>query len=280
MPSNLAFDAIRELRILPRNGCFYAEFIYKLEKVESSVDVEKALGIDHGLENWLACVDTEGNSFIVDGRHLKSINRWYNKQVSVLKDNKPQGFWSKRLARVTEKRNRQMRDAGNKAARIVVEHCLEQGIGTIVFGWNARQKDGAKMGAKTNQKFVPIPTARLKERIAQLCEQHGLQFVETEESYTSKASFLDDDVLPTIGEKPDSWKPSGRRTKRGLYRTGVNHTINADCNGAANILRKVSMTLGIDLSRVCRGALTRPTRIQFWVPAQKRSVATRLQPVA
>ena len=150
-----------------------------------------------------------------------------------------------------------------KAARIVVNHCLEQGLGTVVFGWNAGQKDGVKMGAKTNQTFVSIPTARLKDRIAKLCEKYGLQFVKTEESDTSKASFLDDDFLPTLGAKPDSWEPSGNRTKRGLYRTGTNHTINADCNGAANILRKVSMTLGIDLSRVCRGALTRPTRINF-----------------
>ena len=184
------------------------------------------------------------------------------------------------MASITEKRNRQMRDAVNKSARMVINHCIERGIGTVVFGWNMRQKDGAKMGAKTNQKFVSIPTARLKDRIAQLCEQHGLRFVETEESYTSKASFLDDDFLPTIGAKPDSWEPSGKRIKRGLYRMGANHYINADCNGASNILREVSMTLGIDLSRVCRGALTRPTRINFWAPVQKRSVATWLQPVA
>jgi transposase len=135
------------------------------------------------------------------------------------------------------------------------------------------------MRTKTNQEFVPISTARFKERSAQLCEQHGLQLVETEESSTSKASFLDDDFLPTIGEQPDSWKPSGKRTKRGLYCTGANQYINADCNGAANILRKVSMTLGIDLSRVCRGALTHPTWMNFWVPVQKKSVAMRLQPI-
>lgn len=112
--------------------------------------------------------------------------------------------------------------------------------------------------------FVPIPTARLKDRIAQLCEQYGIQFIETEESYTSKASFLDGDDLPTYGEKPDDWKPSGKRTKRGLYRTAINWYINADGNSAANIIRKVSRTLGLDLSRLSRGVLTRPQRISLW----------------
>ena len=264
MPSNLEFDKIREVRILPRNGCFYAEFVYQLDKVEVALDPLKALGIDPGLNNWLTCVSNVGTSFMVDGLNLKSLNRWYNKQISTLKDGKPQRFWSKRLADITEKRNRQVRDAVNKAARLVLNHCLENSIGTVVFGWNKGQRQQLNLGSKTNQKFVQIPTARLKDRVAQLCEQYGLQFVETEESYTSKASFVDRDELPTFGEKPEGWKSSGKRTKRGLFRTALNWYINADCNGAANILRKVSMTLGLDLSGVSRGALTRPQRIKLW----------------
>ena len=97
-----------------------------------------------------------------------------------------------------------------------------------------------------------------------MCEQYGIQFLETEESYTSKASFLDDDYLPRIGEKPQDWKPSGKRTKRGLYRTANNWYINADCNGAGNIIRKVSRTLGLALDRLSRGALTRPQRYRLW----------------
>lgn len=268
MPSNLEYENIRELRILPRNGCFYAEFVYKVDTVNAALDPSKALGIDSGLNNWLTCVSNIGTGFIVDGLHLKSLNRWYNKQIATIKDGKPQGFWSNQLAAITEKRNRQMRDAVNKAARQVVNHCLKNGIGTVVFGWNKGQKDSANMGAKTNQKFVQVPTARLKKRIEQLCEQYGIQFIETEESYTSKASFVDRDELPTFGEKPEGWQATGKRTKRGLYRTAQNWYINADCNGAANILRKVSMTLGLDLRGVSRGALTRPTRICFWVTAK------------
>ncbi len=95
-----------------------------------------------------------------------------------------------------------MRDAVNKAARLLINYCLENGIGRIVFGWNKGQKDGIDIGAKNNQKFVQVPTAKLKERIKQLCEQYGIEFIETEESYTSQASFLDDDFLPTFGAKP------------------------------------------------------------------------------
>ena len=121
-----------------------------------------------------------------------------------------------------------------------------------------------------------------------MCEQYGIQFQQTEESYTSKASFLDGDYLPTIGEKPQDWKPSGRRIKRGLYRVGYGQWyINADCNGAANILRKAiqrglggfpherlnqdvstkdlsACTLGLDLSRLSRGVLSHPHRIKLW----------------
>ena len=264
MPSNLDWAAIKEVRILPRNGCFYAEFVYPVESVEVKLDPGKVLGIDHGINNWLTCVSNVGTSFIVDGKHLKSLNQWYNKRVAKLKDGQPQGFWSKQLARVTEKRNRQMRDAVNKVARLVINHCIENGIGRIVFGWNQGQKDSASMGRKTNQEFVQIPTARLKGRIAQLCEQYGIEFIETEEAYTSQSSFIDGDSLPKHGEKPEGWKSSGKRVKRGLFRTASNWYINADCNGAANVLRKVATMLELDLSGVGRGVLTSPSRVRIW----------------
>ncbi len=264
MPSNLDWQKIKEIRILPRNGCFYTEFVYSAEEVKTQLDEGNVLGIDHGINNWLTCVSNIGTSFIVDGKHLKSLNQWYNKRTSILKENQPQGFWSKQLASITEKRNRQVRDAINKAARLVINHCLDNQIGTIVFGWNKGQKDSANMGSKANQKFIQIPTGRLKDRIAQLCEQYGIKFVETEESYTSKASFLDSDSLPTFGEKPEGWKESGKRVERGLYRSANNWYVNADCNGAANIIRKVAVTLGLDLSRASRGALTSPLRVRLW----------------
>ncbi|VXD20082.1 transposase [Planktothrix serta PCC 8927] len=264
MPSNLNWDSIKEVRILPRNKCFYAEFVYQVQAESVELDKNKVLGIDHGIDNWLTCVSNIGTSFIVDGKHLKSLNQWYNKQVADHKNGKPQGFWSNALSALTEKRNRQVRDAINKAARLVINHCIENSIGRIVFGWNKGQKDGAALGKKGNQNFIQIPTARLKSRIQELCSRYGIEFIETEESYTSKASFLDHDFLPEFGEKPDNWKPSGKRVKRGLYRTAFNQYINADCNAATNIIRKVSATLGLNLNGVSSGALTTPLRVRIW----------------
>jgi len=279
MPSNLKFGDIKEIRILPRHRCFYAEFVYAVEPVQAELDPLKALGIDHGIDNWLTCVSTLGESFIIDGRQVKDLNQWYNKSVARLKEDQPQGFWSQQLAHITEKRNRQMRDAINKAARMVINYCVKHQIGTIVFGWGQGIKQSVNLGKKTNQKFVQIPTARLKDRIAQLCEQYGLQFVETEEANTSAASFLDHDALPKHGEKPADWQASGKRVKRGLYRTLMHWYINADGNGGANILAKVSMRLGLDLSQVSRAALTQPQRFRLWQLAGNRE-AVRLQPTA
>lgn len=262
-------NQVIEVRILPRNGEFYAEYIYQQQTYQADVDFSNVLGIDPGLNNWLTCVSNIGKSFIVDGRQAKSWNQWYNKRVAALKEGQPQGFWSLELASITEKRNRQMRDAVNKAARFVLNWCLQHRVGTIVFGWNQRNKDGINIGSKNNQEFVLIPTARLKARIQQLCEQYGLRFVETEESYTSQASFLDDDFLPTYGEKPATWKASGKRGKkgdglgRGQYQTASRVRINSDCNGAANILRKVATQLGLDLARVGRAVLALPKRYRI-----------------
>jgi IS605 OrfB family transposase len=264
MPSNLDFKAIREYRILPRNGCFYLELIYKTEKIPSNVDTAKCLSVDHGIDNWLTCISNAGTSFIIDGKHLKSLNQGYNKRVAFLMEGKANGYWSKRLTGLTERRNRQMREAVNKAARKVIQHCLDNQIGTVIFGWNKGQKNSANMGKKTNQKFVQIPTGRLKDRIAQLCQQYGIKFVETEESYSSKASFVDNDFLPTFGEKPEGWKASGNRVNRGLYRTAQGWLINADANGGANIARKVAIMLGLDLSGISRGDLSAPLRLKLW----------------
>ena len=270
-PTNLNWSKVKELQIVPRSGYFDAVWICEGKPVEPvNLNPDKALSIDPGLDNWLTCTTTENESFIVDGRQLKSFNQWYNKQVATIKKGKPQGFWCNLLDRITGKRNRQMRDAVNKAARLVINHCLEHGINTVVFGWNKGQKKGANMGRKTNQKFIQVPTARLKQRIQQLCEQYGIQFIEQEESYTSQASALDLDEIPVYGAKPEGWKPSGKRVKRGLYRAASGEVINADCNGAFNIGRKAKVA-GMQCNCEAtafgvpgRGQLTSPKRLRIW----------------
>jgi IS605 OrfB family transposase len=233
------------------------------------------LGIDPGVSNWLTCLSNIGKSFIIDGRKVKSQNQWYNKQIANLKKDKTQGFWNEELASITERRNRQMRDAINKAARYVINWCIHNRVGTIVFGWNQHNKDSINIGKKNNQEFVQIPTARLKKRVEQLCQQYGIEFVETEESYTSKSSFLDNDVLPTYDEKlKEQYQFSGKRGQRkrgklhnlgrGGYQTKAGIRINSDCNGAANILRKVATQLGLNLAKVGRAVLILPRRINVF----------------
>lgn len=133
-----------------------------------------------------------------------------------------------------------MRDGINKAAKLIINHCLKYRIGVLVIGWNAGFKSNANMGRVNNQKFVLLPLGKLKERLKQLCQLHKINYQQTEQSYTSKASYLDGDSLPIYGQKPDGWKASGRRIERGLYRSKYGSVVNADLNGSANILRKVA----------------------------------------
>jgi putative transposase len=265
MPSNLDMTHVKEFTILPKNGAFYLEMSYEVEKQNHVLDINQALSIDLGTaDNLAACVDTLGNSLLIDARAMKSMNQLWNKKVSTRQDGKPEAYWDNWLDRVTRKRNHQMRDGINKAAKLIIDHCLKYGIGTLVIGWNEGFKSNANMGRINNQKFVQMPLGKLKTRLMQLCDLHGIRFQETEEAYTSKASFLDGDSLPKFGDKPDGWKASGMRVQRGLYKSGDGSIVNADLNGAANILRKVASNLGIDLSSLGRRVLTTVARIRLW----------------
>ena len=280
-PSNLNWDTVKELSIVPRAGYFDAVWVTSSESKDSrNLNQNNVLSIDHGLDNWLTCISNINTSFVVDGKHLKSVNQWYNKRVATIKEDKSQDFWCSLLDKITTKRNRQMRDGVNKAAKIVVQHCLDNNIGAIIFGWNKGQKQNSNMGKKNNQPFVQIPTAKLKTRVEQLCNLHGIRYIETEESYSSKASSLDLDVIPVFGEKPKEWKPSGCRVKRGLYRSALGIEINADINGAINIARKVAKQYGFqfDPRSFVRGVLTMPRRLRLWDLSRSRDSAVNESP--
>ena len=244
-----AFKSFKNLRDLHEKGQLH----FRPKPPSYLLDINQALSIDLGTaDNLAACVDTLGNSFLIDARDLKAKNQLWNKKVSTRKEGKSQDYWDNWLDCVTRKRNHQMRDGINKAAKLIINHCLKYGIGTLVIGWNEGFKTNANLGNLNNQKFVQMPLSKLKSRVKQLCDVHGIRFIETEEAYTSKASFLDGDSLPKYGEKPMGWKASGSRIKRGLYRTSDGFVVNADLNGAANILRKVSGRLGIMLNQLSR----------------------------
>lgn len=269
-PERLDGMKIREFRIIPSNGEFQLEFV--TESLETpkyqSCDLypEHWASFDPGMNNLVTAVTTTGESFIIDGLQIKSYNAFYNKQKahfqSILDLQEPDRKISKRLQALNRKRSNYVRDYINKAARYIITFCLERGIKGIAWGVNKQQKQGANLGKRINQQFVQIPQARLRKRVEQLAFLHGLRFVEHEESYTSKASAVDQDYLPTFGAKPEGWEPSGKRVKRGLYRTAKGYRINADCNGAANILRKVAQTLGFDLAEWSIGDLTSPYRVR------------------
>lgn len=161
---------------------------------------------------------------------------------------------------MTDKRNRRMSDAMHKAARYIVDDCLDHDIGMVIVGYTQDFKRSCNMGKRNNQNFTQIPFGDLRQYLKTLCERYGLEYVETEESYTSKSSFLDGDELPVYNPaQPYTGNFSGKRVKRGLYRTKAGLLLNADVNGAANIAGKVN---GSDM-RPPMGLLASPQRIRL-----------------
>jgi putative transposase len=280
---NFKSPELSEVRVVPANNQLWAEYVYKVEPKQAiGLDYSQGIGIDPGVTNWLSVLSSKGKSFIVCGRKIKSINQRYNKTVANYKKDKPAKYWDEYLANLTHKRNCQMRDAVNKAARFIINYCLNHGIGNIIFGWGQGIKTNANLGRQNNQNFVAIPTSRLKNRIRELALAAGIIFAETEEAYSSKSSFLDNDLVPKYGEKPMKYKFSGRRIKRGLYRSAKGILVNADLNGAGSILRKVAIQLGISLAEVGKAALTLPKRYHLHLMRRsyRKNGETRLQPVS
>ncbi len=265
-PERLTEKKLKEVRILPKYNArfFEVEYIVEAEPEPQDVDPVHALAIDLGLDNLAACVSTIGASFLLDGKPLKAINQWFNKENARLQSIKDlQGIkgTTERQTRLTINRNNFVRDYLNKAARYIVDWCIERKVGTVIVGVNPGIKQEINIGGRNNQNFVQIPHWSLRQKIKGLCERYGLVYQEQEESYTSKASFLDGDGIPTYN--PDAnheYKFSGKRVKRGLYRSSQGHLINADCNGAANIGKKSSHN---GFTGVGSGCLAQPLRVKL-----------------
>ena len=273
LPEFIDSDWVKEVTIRPSYGELWIDWVIDdgKEAINSNpnLDYSQAWSFDHGGTNWLTGVSTRGKSLIIDGCKLKSMNQGYCRLVAKYKQGKSDFYWDSSLDRVQRKRNNQMRDAVNKAARFIINQCLNDRVGNLIIGWNEGQKNSSDMGKRNNQNFVVIPTKRLIERLKQLCPEYAIVLTITEEAYTSKASYLDGDSLYKFGEKPQGWKPSGERVKRGLYRTAKGWLINADANGAANIARKVATQLNLNLAEVGRASLTVPQRIDLFTRLSK-----------
>lgn len=267
IPPKLVDKKVKEIRIIPKSKArfFEIQYTYEVEEIQSNVDKNKALAIDFGVNNLATCITSEGQSFIIDGRRLKSINQWYNKENAHLQSIKDkQGNKSKytnKQLKNSSKRNNKVNDYMNKTARIIINYCLENEIGNIVCGYNKAFQRSPNLGRKNNQTFTNIPFGKLREKIEYLCKLYGINFVEQEESYTSKASFFDRDIIPIYNDdSTKEYKFSGKRIKRGLYKTKGGKLLNADVNGALNILSKSKV---VDLNILYRrGELDTPIRIR------------------
>ena len=267
LPPVLKGRKIKEIRIIPKQHFRYFEiqYTYEVEEVQRELNKENALGIDLGIDNLCTCVTNTGASFIIDGRKLKSINQYYNKinaKLQSVKDKQKIKKTTLRQKRIARKRNNRINDYISKVARIIVSYCLNNDIGKIVLGYNEDFQRNSNMGSTNNQNFVNIPYGKLRDKLVYLCELYGIEFRLQEESYTSKASFFDKDEIPIYDkENIQKYIFSGKRIKRGLYQTSKGKLINADCNGALNILRKSKV---VDLSVLYnRGELDTPERIRI-----------------
>jgi putative transposase len=184
---------------------------------------------------------------------VKSINQFYNKRKAELQQQLGTTGTTQQMERLTAHRTRQIDHYLHTASRRIIDLLVAEGIGTLCIGKNPLWKQNARMGKRNNQNFVQVPHARFIDMLTYKAELVGIQVKITEESYTSKASFLDADPLPVYGDE-DLPAFSGRRVKRGLYRAANGRRINADVNGSYNTMRKVlpnSFGQGIAGTAVC-----------------------------
>ncbi|MFW6247173.1 MAG: RNA-guided endonuclease InsQ/TnpB family protein [bacterium] len=236
------FSKIKEVRIIPRNKQYVIEVVYeKKEKVlPKSSNVIAA--VDVGVNNLATVTLSNGNTpFIINGKPLKSINQFYNKKKgekqSILKKEHDK-YNSNKLIKLTNKRNNKINDYLHKASRLLVNQLVLNNVDTLILGKNINQKQDSNMSKRNNQNFVNIPTFKFLDIVAYKARLEGIEVIWQEESFTSKASFLNLDNIPTYGDN-QLRNFSGYRYRRGLYKIrGEKIFINSDVNGSYNILRK------------------------------------------
>lgn len=247
---------VDQVRIVPRSRHYVVEVIYTVEPQPATVNPDHVLSIDLGIDNLAALASNQPGfvPLLVNGKPLKSINQGYNKELARLKSALPVGkHTSKRIQRLTHKRNCRVDTFLHRVSKRIIEFMRLMGLGTLVIGKNDGWKQEANLGRRTNQNFVQIPHARLIEMLIYKAQLSGIVVIMTEESYTSKCSFLDSEAICKHEQH------AGKRVKRGLFRASNGQQINADVNGAYNILRKVIPNA---FSNGIGGAVVHPVRVQ------------------
>ena len=249
---------IKQVRFIPNSNYITMEVVYDIKECELKEDNKRYCGIDLGINNLATVTSNVSRSYIINGKPIKSINQYYNKKKSHLQSLLNDKKISKRIQRLTFKRNNKINDYFHKSTSYIVNQLVSESINTVIIGLNKDWKQDINMGSKNNQSFTSIPHTKFINQLKYKCRLKGINIICTEESYTSKASFLDYDRIPNLKDSNISF--SGLRIKRGLYKSGKGHLINADVNGSFNIIRK---GVGNVQPPADRGFVFNPFRISF-----------------
>ena len=229
-------NQLHQVRIIPKGLYYVLEIIYEKDVNDLSLDKNGVIGIDLGLNNIVTIVNNVGlKPVIIKGGIVKSINQFYNKQLAKyksIKDKQGIMFETKRLQNLTWKRNNKINDQFHKISRKIINYCIKNNFGTIIIGYNRTWKHKINIGKANNQKFVQIPFFKLISQIKYKSELVGIDIILEKEFFTSKCSFLDKEPI----KRQKNY--AGKRITRGLFRTKKGIVINADVNGAYNILKK------------------------------------------
>ena len=264
--TGLTKEEVQFVRLVPRNNYIAVDIGYNVNEPEQKVN-DNVLAIDIGVNNIATCVTTDGDKLLVNGKPLKYINHNYNKAVadakSKLKITHNQNS-SQYIIQIINKRNHRINDYLHKITTYIVNHAVSKNIGTIVVGYNKEWKQDTNLGKVNNQNFVQIPFYRLISLLEYKCRLKGIKFQTITEAYTSKCSFVDNEEI----KKHTTY--SGKRISRELFKTKNGLIINADVNGAYNILKKYMQknatwneSLSQTLVRVCSVPSVRKINIRL-----------------
>jgi putative transposase len=288
-PSQLGIEirtrhrSVDQVRIVPAiRGCYVVEVVYSQEEVHVQLNPSLAASVDIGVNNIIALTSNKRGFVprLVNGRPIKSVNQCYNKHIRKLQKKMSSNHsTSVSLEQVASKRTRRIDHYMHTTSRRIIDLLAAEGIGTLVIGKNPGWKQESNMSRKNNQHFVSLPHARFIDMLTYKAQLVGIRVIVQEESYTSKASFLDLDPIPVFGEEgADKVKFSGKRVKRGMYQSKSGQIFNADVNGSYNIMRKALPNVftdnGIgDVNGMMSSLVVHPERIV--VPLRTRKPRVR-----
>lgn len=232
--TNVKKDELKQVRIVPQATCYVVEVIYERKETDLNLDKDNFLSIDLGLNNLCSCISNVGiKPFIINGKVIKSLNRWYNKKKARLMSYVGDNGTSRRIRRISLYRNCWIDDKMHKISKYIVNFCVSNNIGRIIIGLNKEWKQEINIGRRNNQHFVFIPHSKLIDKIMYKAKLLGIEVVTHEESYTSKIDHLAFEEM----KYQDNYL--GKRKRRGLFQSSIGKLINADINGAIGIARKV-----------------------------------------